>query len=99
MKNPDRKTVQRLEELPNIGKAAAVDLQLIGIQRPQDLIGRNPYDLFDELRRVTGEEHDPCVLDVFLSVVDFMEGGEPAPWWKFTALRKRYFVESKSMLD
>ena len=99
MKNPDRKTVQRLEELPNIGKSAAVDLRLIGIQRPQDLIGRNPYDLFDELRRVTGEEHDPCVLDVFLSVVDFMEGGDPAPWWKFSTERKRYFAESKSMSD
>ena len=72
MKNPDRKTVQRLEALPNIGKSAAVDLRLIGIRRPQDLIGKNPYDLFDELSRVTGEEHDPCVLDVFLSVVDFI---------------------------
>ena len=46
MKNPDRKTVSRLEELPNIGKAAAVDLRLIGIRYPQDLIGRNPYGLF-----------------------------------------------------
>jgi len=90
MKNPNRKTVQRLEELPNIGKAIAGDLRLIGIRHPQDLIGRNPYDLFDELRRVTGEEHDPCVLDVFLSVVDFMEGGDPAPWWKFSLVRKAY---------
>jgi hypothetical protein len=95
MKNPDRKTVQRLEELPNIGKAAAVDLRLIGIQRPQDLIGKNPYDLFDELRRVTGKEHDPCVLDVFLSVVDFMEGGDPAPWWKFSAERKKHMIKDQ----
>jgi len=99
MKNPDRKTVQRLEELPNIGKAAAVDLRLIGIRHPQDLIGKNPYHLFDELRRVTGKEHDARVIDVFLSVVDFMEGGEPAPWWKFSAERRRYFAESKPMLD
>ena len=67
---------------------AAVDLRLIGIRHPQDLIGRNPYDLFDELRRLTGEEHDPCVLDLFLSVVDFMEGGERVPWWNFPAKRK-----------
>jgi hypothetical protein len=90
MKNPDRKTVSQLEELPNVGKAIAGDLRLIGIQRPQDLVGKSPYDLFDELRRVTGEEHDPCVLDVFLSVVDFMEGGEPAPWWKFSPVRQKY---------
>jgi hypothetical protein len=93
MKNTDRKTVQRLEALPNIGKAIAGDLRLVGIQRPQDLIGRNPYDLFDELRRVTGEEHDPCVLDVFLSVVDFMEGGDPAPWWRFTTERKKHMIK------
>ncbi len=92
MKNPDKKTVQRLEELPNIGKAAAVDLRLIGILQPQDLIGRNPYDLFDELRRVTGEKHDPCVLDVFISVVEFMEGGDAKPWWEFTAERKKYMA-------
>jgi hypothetical protein len=90
MKNPDRKTVSQLEELPNVGKAIAGDLRLIGIQRPQDLVGKSPYDLFDELRRVTGEEHDPCVLDVFLSVVDFMEGGEPAPGWKFSPVRQKY---------
>ena len=95
MKNPDRKTVQRLEELPNIGKAAAVDLRLIGIQRPQDLVDKSPYDLFDELRRVTGEEHDPCVLDVFLSVVDFMEGGDPAPWWKFSPVRKKHMIKDQ----
>ena len=93
MKNPDRETVSKLEELPNIGKAIAGDLLLIGIRHPQDLIGRNPYDLFDELRIVTGEEHDPCVLDVFLSVVDFMEGGDAKPWWKFTAERKEFMAK------
>jgi hypothetical protein len=35
MKNPDRKTVSRLEELPNIGKAMAADLRLIGIEPSQ----------------------------------------------------------------
>ncbi len=40
MKNPDRKTVSKLEELPNIGKAIAGDLRLVGIQRPQELIGK-----------------------------------------------------------
>jgi len=95
MKNPDRKTVQKLEELPNIGPAIAGDLRLIGIQQPQDLIGKDPYQLYDDLCNATGEKHDPCVLDVFLSVVDFMEGGDAKPWWKFTAERKRYFVASK----
>ena len=36
MKNPDRKTVSQLEELPSIGKAITGDLRLVGIQQPQD---------------------------------------------------------------
>ena len=94
MKNPDRKTVSKLEELPNIGKAIAGDLRLVGIQRPQELIGKDPYQLYDDLCNITGEKHDPCLLDVFLSVVAFMEGGEPVPWWKFTTERKRYMAQN-----
>jgi hypothetical protein len=39
MKNPDRTKVLRLEDLPYICKAMAADLRLIGIERPQHLIG------------------------------------------------------------
>ncbi len=89
MKNPNRQTVAELTDLPNIGEAIAGDLHLVGIQLPQELIGKDAYQLHDELCRVTCRKHDPCVIDVFLSVIDFMEGGEPKPWWDFTAARKR----------
>jgi len=89
MKNPNRSTVTHLTDLPNIGKAIDGDLHSIGIQHPQDLIGKDAYQLHDELCRVIGKKHDPCVIDVFLAVIDFMEGGDPAPWWKFTDERKR----------
>ena len=92
MKKPNRQTVTELTDLPNIGKAIAVDLRLINIQHPQDLIGKNAYQLHNELCRVTGERHDPCVIDVFLAVIDFMEGGAPVPWWKFTAERKKHLT-------
>ncbi len=90
MKNPNRQTVSELTDLPNIGKAIARDLHLLNIQHPQDLIGKDAYKLHDELSRVTGEKKDPCVIDVFLAVIDFMEGGSPVPWWKYTAERKKY---------
>jgi len=89
MKNPNRATVSKLEELPNIGKAMAQDLGLIGISHPKELIGKDPYGLYNELCKKTNKKHDPCVIDVFLSVVNFMEGGAPAPWWTFTEERKR----------
>ena len=49
MKTPNRKTVSILTDLPNIGEAIARDLRLIGIQHPIDLIGKDAYQLYDEL--------------------------------------------------
>ena len=89
MKNPDRATVSRLEALPNIGKAIAGDLRSIGIDHPQQLIGKDPFALYHQLCAATGHRHDPCVLDVFMSAVRFMEGGDPLPWWEFTDERKK----------
>jgi hypothetical protein len=79
----------KLEQLPNVGPALAGDLRLIGISLPTELIGRDPFALYNTLCRTTGERHDPCVIDVFISVVWFMEGGKARPWWAFTAQRKR----------
>ena len=50
MKNPDRNTVSRLDALPNIGKAIAKDLELIGIEHPQKLVGKNPFVLYNNLK-------------------------------------------------
>ena len=80
---------ERLEQLPNIGPAMATDLELIGIHAPEQLIGRDAFELYRALCERTGVRQDPCVIDVFLSVVDFMGGGEPQPWWAFTRERKR----------
>jgi len=89
MKNPDRQTVTKLEELPNIGKAMAADLRLIGVDNPAKLIGKDPFELYEALNRVTGKKQDPCVIDVFMAAAHFMEGGEPLPWWSFTGERKK----------
>jgi hypothetical protein len=89
MKNPDRNTVSELTELPNIGKATAYDLHAIGINHPQDLIGQTPVLMYEKLCKKSGGRLDPCVLDVFMSVVSFMEGDKPRPWWFFTPERKK----------
>lgn len=90
MKNPDRKTVSKLEALPNIGKAIAEDLKMIGIDHPGKLIGKDPYKLHEKLCRKTGHWHDLCVLDTFMSAIRFMEGGGPLPWYAFTEERKKH---------
>jgi hypothetical protein len=89
MKNPNRETVSKLEQLPNIGKKMASYLEISDIKTPQSLIGKNAFDLYNKLCKKTGKQFDPCVIDVFMSVIDFMEGGEPSPWWEFTNKRKK----------
>lgn len=89
MKNPNRKTVSQLEQLPNIGKAMAKDLHLLEIHHPKQLIGKDGFQLHKKLCTLTATKHDPCVIDVFLSVIHFMEGGEALPWWHYTEERKK----------
>ena len=79
----------RLEELPNVGPAVAADLRAIGISRPAQLAGRDPYALYEALNHRTGVRHDPCVLDTFIAAVRFVEGAPAKPWWAYTAERKR----------
>lgn len=84
-----RDKVFELEDLPNIGKATATSLRCIGIRAPEQLAGQDPFRLYQALCERTGTRQDPCVLDVFMSIVHFMDGGDARPWWSFTAARKR----------
>ena len=92
----DRTRYVKLEQLPNIGPAITKDLRHIGIEQPSELIGRDPYELYDDLCRATKRRHDPCVLDTFISAVRFMEGAPEKPWWHYTAERKRRLAAEQS---
>jgi hypothetical protein len=83
-----RSKVTKLTDLPNVGEATAGDLRLLGITHPHELKGCDPFEMFDRLRVLTKSNQDPCVIDVFMSVTDFMNGGEPRTWWSFTEERK-----------
>lgn len=78
----------RLEQLPNVGKATAGDFRLLGIDTPQQIIGKDPYELYERLSDITGVRQDPCVMDVFIAVTRFMAGEPSTPWWAYTDERK-----------
>lgn len=80
--------LDNLEQVPNVGKAVAAKLRLLGVNHPGELEGIDPYGLYEELNTLTGQRHDPCLLDTFISAVRFMEGAPPLPWWAYTAERK-----------
>lgn len=84
-----RADIARLEDIPNVGPAVAADLRRLGISLPGELMGRDPYAMYDDLCRLTGQRHDPCLLDTFIAAVRYMDGAPKKPWWKYTAERKR----------
>jgi hypothetical protein len=84
---------RRLEDLPNIGPAIAAKLRGIDVREPADLLGRDPYELYEEIEARTGHHHDPCLLDVLISVTRFVAGEPARPWWSYTAERKARLAE------
>jgi hypothetical protein len=78
-----------LEDLPNIGPKTAADFRLLGISRPKQLKGKDPYQLYEKQCRARGVRQDPCVLDVFIAAVRFVEGDPARPWWYYTKERRR----------
>lgn len=57
---------------------------------PNQQLGKNPFEMYEQLCTITGQRHDPCVIDVFISVMRFADEEEPRPWWKYTVHRKLY---------
>ena len=74
---------------PTSAPAVAADLLQMGINVPADLLGLDPYAMYDDLCRITRQRHDPCLLDTFIAAVRYMEGAPKKPWWSYTAERKR----------
>ena len=94
MKKPKAQSAadcERLEQLPNIGASLAADLRSIGITSPRELATRDAMLLYQALCELSGKRQDPCVLDTFLAITDFMRGAPPAPWWTYTPIRKQRF--------
>ena len=81
--------INNLQDIPNVGKSTENIFNTLGIYKPTQLIGRDPYILYNELCTITHKKYDPCVIDIFIATVRYMKGESPQKWWKFTAERKR----------
>jgi hypothetical protein len=77
-----------LLELPNVGPATALDLVRLGIVEPKALKKQNADAMYARLCKIDGVRHDPCLLDVFMSLVAFANGAPARPWWHYTPKRK-----------
>jgi hypothetical protein len=76
---------QALRIIPGIGKSLACDLQRLGIHSPQELKGKNPLKLYQQMNALTGVRQDPCVLYTFRCAVYYAteqnHDAEKLKWW------------------
>ncbi len=91
MKARSKKEVLKFQDIPNVGPRIEHDLMLLGIKTPKTMASKDAYVLYRKLENVTGSRQDPCVLDTFMAVVDFMQGAPAHPWFYYTKERKRKY--------
>ncbi len=91
LKYYDKNITNELEDLPNIAKSIAEDLREIGIKYSHQLKGKKPIELYNLVCKKAASHVDPCVLDVFMSAVDYTNGAESKPWWFYTQKRKKLY--------
>ncbi len=91
MKARTHSDVTKFTDIPNVGKAMERDFVLLGIRSPKELAKKDAYVLYKKLEKLTGTHQDPCVLDTYMAVVDFMQGAPARPWYAYTKERKKKY--------
>ena len=87
----DRDSIKDFQQIVNVGPATEGDFRVLGFTKPQHLINQDPWMLFRKLCQQTETIHDPCVLDVLMASIDFMNGNPPRKWWDYTEQRKEEY--------
>jgi Pathogenicity locus len=83
--------VKKFTDIPNVGKAVAAKYQSLGFKSPSDLRGKDGFVHYQKLCKKDKIRHDPCLLDTFLAVEDFMSGGVAKQWFLYTKKRKEMY--------
>src|ERR1700690_3738277 len=90
--NRKSKDRRELRDLISIGPATIRDFDLLGVNSVADLARQNPESLYKKLCRVTGQQHDICVLDTFCAGVAQARNPrlpvEQCQWWYWSRRRK-----------
>ena len=90
MKAARASAVNKFTDIPNVGPAMMRDFKELGIKAPADLKKKDAYRMYLAMSKKKGRQ-DPCVLDTYIAVVDFMNGAPPRPWFYYTKERKKKY--------
>lgn len=66
-------TIKELRKLPGVSEKAAEGLYTLGIRSKEDLRGKDPVALYEELRNRPGSYCEPCMLNSFKIAVKSAE--------------------------
>jgi Pathogenicity locus len=91
MKARTCKEVKKFQDIPNVGPAMERDFILLGLKNPTDLIPKHPFTLYNKMCKISGKRLDPCVLDTYIAVIDFMNGAPAKPWYFYTKSREKEY--------
>lgn len=83
--------MKEFRDIPNVGPVIARDFELLGLRKPAELINKDPLILYNKMCKLSGVRQDPCVLDTYIAVVDFMNGASAKPWFFYTKSRKKEY--------
>lgn len=85
MRTAIKKKSASLRSLPNIGRVSEAKLKRIGISSREDFLSRDPYEVFDELRRRV----DPTLCRCALASIVGAKLGQP--WHRITKATAREY--------
>jgi predicted flap endonuclease-1-like 5' DNA nuclease len=60
---PKPEVIADLRKIPGVGENAAEALYRLGIRHANDLHGRSPEQMYEELRNMKGYYAEPCMLN------------------------------------
>ncbi len=89
--------IKQLNDLRNVGNETIEGLHLLNIYTVDELAKKDPTVLFHELEERTHRRQNPCVWDVFASIIHEAAHSEPTDWWEWTARRKA--LQKKGLLN
>jgi len=65
--------IAKLRKIPGVGENAAEGLYRLGIRDADDLKGRSPEQMYEEMRNMKGYYAEPCMLNSCKIAVKYAE--------------------------
>lgn len=87
-----QKVLKEFQNIPGVGKSIAQDLWNLGMRSIDDLKGKKPEHLYQQLCTQQGQHIDRCMLYVFRCAVYFASHQkrdlEKLKWWNWKDSKK-----------